>query len=42
MLVKKMPAPAALRQAQLDIFNKSEEWRESFYWAGFVLQGEWN
>ncbi|HEY6803976.1 MAG TPA: CHAT domain-containing protein [Pyrinomonadaceae bacterium] len=42
MLDKKMPASKALRQAQLDISNLKEEWRPSFYWAGFVLQGDWN
>jgi CHAT domain-containing protein/tetratricopeptide (TPR) repeat protein len=42
MLVKKMPASAALRQAQLDIPTLNEEWRPTYFWAGFVLQGEWN
>jgi CHAT domain-containing protein/tetratricopeptide (TPR) repeat protein len=42
MLNKNMPASAALRRAQLDISTLNEEWRPSFYWAGFVLQGEWN
>jgi CHAT domain-containing protein/tetratricopeptide (TPR) repeat protein len=42
MLDKKMPASEALRRAQLDISSLKEEWRPSFYWAGFVLQGEWN
>lgn len=42
MLEKKMPASEALRQAQLDIYNLKEDWRPSFYWAGFALQGEWN
>lgn len=42
MLDKKMPASEALRRAQLDISTLKEEWRPSFYWAGFVLQGEWN
>jgi len=42
MLEKKMPAAEALRRAQLDISTLKEEWRPSFYWAGFVLQGEWN
>lgn len=42
MLDKKMPASEALRRAQLDISTLNEEWRSSFYWAGFVLQGEWN
>jgi CHAT domain-containing protein len=31
---------AALRQAQLSIW-KEKQWREPFYWAAFVLQGEW-
>jgi CHAT domain-containing protein/Tfp pilus assembly protein PilF len=30
----------ALRQAQLSIW-KQKQWREPYYWAGFVLQGEW-
>jgi CHAT domain-containing protein len=30
----------ALRQAQLTIW-KQKQWREPYYWAGFVLQGEW-
>jgi CHAT domain-containing protein len=31
---------AALRAAQLEML-KSSEWRAPYYWAGFVLQGEW-
>jgi CHAT domain-containing protein len=31
---------AALRQAQLSIW-KEKQWREPYYWAAFVLQGEW-
>jgi CHAT domain-containing protein/tetratricopeptide (TPR) repeat protein len=31
---------AALRQAQLSIW-KQKRWREPYYWAAFVLQGEW-
>jgi CHAT domain-containing protein/Tfp pilus assembly protein PilF len=31
---------AALRQAQLTIW-KQKQWREPYYWAAFVLQGEW-
>jgi CHAT domain-containing protein len=42
MLEKKMPASEALKRAQLDISTLNEEWRPSFYWAGFVLHGEWN
>lgn len=41
MLDQKMPAAEALRRAQLDISTLNEEWRSSYYWAGFVLQGEW-
>lgn len=38
MLQRKMPAAAALRQAQLELM---ETWRSPYHWAGFVLQGEW-
>jgi CHAT domain-containing protein/Flp pilus assembly protein TadD len=38
MLEGKMPAAAALRQAQLDYMKIRPE---PYYWAGFVLQGEW-
>ena len=31
---------AALRQAQLSI-RQHERWQSPFYWAAFVLQGEW-
>jgi CHAT domain-containing protein/Tfp pilus assembly protein PilF len=30
----------ALRQAQLSIW-KEKQWQEPYYWAAFVLQGEW-
>jgi CHAT domain-containing protein/Tfp pilus assembly protein PilF len=30
----------ALRQAQLTIW-KQKQWRKPYYWAAFVLQGEW-
>jgi CHAT domain-containing protein len=30
----------ALRQAQLSIW-KQKQWREPYYWAAFVLHGEW-
>lgn len=42
MLDQKMSPVEALRRAQLDISTLKEEWRPGFYWAGFVLQGEWN
>lgn len=41
LLVKKMPAAAALRAAQLEMMTAREQWRAPYYWAGFVLQGEW-
>jgi CHAT domain-containing protein len=31
---------AALRAAQLEVRRQSE-WKSPFYWAGFVLQGDW-
>ena len=30
----------ALRQAQLSIASE-REWAAPYYWAGFVLQGDW-
>ena len=35
----KRPA-AALRDAQMTM-SKSKQWQSPYYWAGFVLQGEW-
>ena len=41
LLLREGKAPAAaLREAQLSMAS-SEEWREPYYWAGFVLQGDW-
>jgi CHAT domain-containing protein/Tfp pilus assembly protein PilF len=35
-----LSAAGALRQAQLSIW-KQKQWRAPYYWAAFVLQGEW-
>jgi CHAT domain-containing protein/tetratricopeptide (TPR) repeat protein len=32
---------SALRQAQIEMWNE-KRWSEPFYWAAFILQGEWN
>ena len=41
LLLREGRSPAAaLRGAQLSLAS-SEEWREPYYWAGFVLQGDW-
>jgi len=40
MLQRNLPAPAALRNAQLEM-TKSPRWSSRYYWAGFVLQGDW-
>lgn len=40
LLQKNMPAAAALRRAQLDLIETRGE-MQPYYWAGFVLQGEW-
>lgn len=40
MLKEKLPPPAALRSAQLAI-RGHPEWQDPFYWAPFVLQGDW-
>ena len=41
MLKENRSPAAALRQAQLAV-REQERWRAPFYWAAFVLQGEWN
>jgi CHAT domain-containing protein/Tfp pilus assembly protein PilF len=35
-----MSPPMALRKSQLEML-KTRRWRSPYYWAGFVLQGEW-
>jgi CHAT domain-containing protein len=40
MLQKNMPAAAALRAAQVEMWQQ-KQWRSPYYWAGFTLQGEW-
>ena len=39
-LEKDMPAAKALQQAQLTIKNE-KRWVSPYYWAAFVLQGDW-
>jgi CHAT domain-containing protein len=40
MLTSEKSPAAALRAAQVAIWEH-EGWRAPFYWAPFVLQGEW-
>jgi CHAT domain-containing protein len=40
MLEKKLNPVAALRAAQLEMW-KTEQWKAPYYWAAFVVQGEW-
>lgn len=40
LLAKHLRAPAALRTAQ-DGMRKSARWSSPYYWAGFVIVGEW-
>jgi CHAT domain-containing protein/Tfp pilus assembly protein PilF len=40
MITKKMRPAAALRAAQIEM-SKKPRWSAPYYWAGFVLQGEW-
>jgi CHAT domain-containing protein len=40
-MLKQNRSPAsALRHAQLEMI-RHDRWRTPFYWAAFVLQGEW-
>jgi CHAT domain-containing protein len=40
MELRGMSPAAALREAQIAI-SRQERWHDPYYWAGFVLQGEW-
>ncbi|MEP0751248.1 tetratricopeptide repeat protein [Trichocoleus sp. Lan] len=40
MLEKNLQPAAALRAAQIEMWQKTE-WKAPYYWAAFVLQGEW-
>ena len=40
MLKQNRSAAAALRQAQLAV-REQQRWQSPFFWAAFVLQGEW-
>ena len=41
MLVEHMPAVAALRFAQQRLV-RDNRWAAPYYWAGFVVQGDWD
>ncbi|MGH9752292.1 MAG: CHAT domain-containing protein [Blastocatellia bacterium] len=41
LLTGKSSPAAALRQAQVSMWQEPR-WQAPYYWAGFVLQGEWN
>ena len=41
MIVNGLKPAAALRAAQLDL-SKETRYQSPYFWAGFVLQGEWN
>ncbi len=40
MLQQKLAPAAALRAAQREL-SRDPRWREPYYWAGFILQGDW-
>jgi len=40
LFVQKLPPAAALKAAQVTL-RKGERWASPYYWAGFVLQGDW-
>jgi CHAT domain-containing protein len=40
MLQEKLTSAAALKQAQVKM-SQIPQWSSSYYWAAFVLQGEW-
>jgi CHAT domain-containing protein len=40
MLTRRLPPAAALRRAQLEM-AQDPRWAPPYFWAGFVLQGDW-
>ena len=40
VLKDQLPSAAALRAAQVEMQGQ-KRWQAPYYWAGFVLQGEW-
>jgi CHAT domain-containing protein len=40
LLLEKLPAAAALQQAQLSMMGEPR-WSAPYYWAGFILEGDW-
>jgi CHAT domain-containing protein len=40
MLKENLRPAAALRAAQIEL-SRSQRWSSPYYWAGFVMQGEW-
>jgi CHAT domain-containing protein len=40
MLKEKLTPAAALKQAQVEM-SQIRQWSSPYYWAAFVLQGEW-
>jgi CHAT domain-containing protein/tetratricopeptide (TPR) repeat protein len=40
MIENKLPPITALRQAQLAM-QRETQWKSPYYWAAFILQGEW-
>jgi CHAT domain-containing protein/Flp pilus assembly protein TadD len=41
MLKDGMPAAAALKLAKSELMQAREQWRAPYFWAGFILQGDW-
>ena len=40
ILKNKQTPAAALRESQIEML-KVKQWQSPYYWAGFVMQGEW-
>lgn len=41
MLTEKLRPAAALRAAQLEVAQE-KSWSSPYYWAAFIIQGDWN
>jgi CHAT domain-containing protein/Tfp pilus assembly protein PilF len=42
LLKDQIPAASALALAKMELMQAREQWRAPYFWAGFILQGDWN
>ncbi|MGB7521757.1 MAG: CHAT domain-containing protein [Spirulinaceae cyanobacterium] len=41
MYQENLQPAAALREAQLEMWQSDGDWQDAYHWAAFTVQGEW-